>query len=58
MVVGEDEKSKEGAIYMIIARFDQSGGMLGAPYSVQKYKDFRNRDFDDLYEYASTPDFK
>ena len=24
-------------------------------YSVQKYKDFRNRDFDELYEYASTP---
>jgi hypothetical protein len=55
LVPGEDERSKEGAVSMTIVRKDHSGSTLSSPYSVSRYRDFRNREFDEIYDYSSTP---
>jgi hypothetical protein len=40
---------------LIIMRVDQNGEKMGNPYAMPKYEDFRNRPFDELFEWASTP---
>jgi hypothetical protein len=55
LVPGEDEKAKEAAVSLSIVKYDQSGNVAGAIYHISKYRDFRNRDFEELYDYASTP---
>jgi hypothetical protein len=55
MVPGADEAAKEAAASLVIAKYDQTGSRVGHPYQMPKYKDFRNRSFEDLYDYASTP---
>jgi hypothetical protein len=55
LVPGEDEKAKEAAVSLVIAKYDQTGNRVDNPYGITRYKDFRNRPFEELYDYASTP---
>jgi hypothetical protein len=34
------------------------GNPLGHPYKIEKYEDFANRPFDELYDFMSTPKYK
>lgn len=40
---------------LTIMNVDQRGEKVGSPYSIPKFEDFRNRPFDELFEWASTP---
>lgn len=40
---------------MTIVKKDYSGSTIGSPYAVSRYRDFRNREFDEIYDYSSTP---
>jgi hypothetical protein len=55
IIPGADEAAKEATASLVIAKYDQTGSRVGHPYQMPKYKDFRNRSFEDLYDYASTP---
>jgi hypothetical protein len=55
LVPCEDEKAKEATISLSIARYDQSGNTEGGVYTIAKYRDFRDSDFEELYDYTSTP---
>ena len=45
---------KEAAVSLSIVKYDQSGNVVGTIHQISKYRDFRNRDFEELYDYAST----
>jgi hypothetical protein len=34
------------------------GNRIDWPYQIEKYEDFANRPFDELWEYMSTPKYK
>jgi hypothetical protein len=55
LVPGENEKAKEAAVSLVIAKYDQTGNRVDNPYGITGYNDFRNRPFEELYDYASTP---
>jgi hypothetical protein len=47
--------SKNKVVSMVVVKVDSSGERNGNPYGIPKYEDFRNREFDELYDYAATP---
>jgi hypothetical protein len=40
---------------LVIGRVGDNGEQMGSAYAMSNYQDFRNREFDELYEWASTP---
>lgn len=46
------------SVALIISKLGYDGNPLGHPYQIEKYEDFANRPFDELYDYMSTPKYK
>jgi hypothetical protein len=46
------------SVTLIISKLGYDGIPLGNPYQIEKYEDFANRPFDELYNYMSTPKYK
>jgi hypothetical protein len=46
------------SVTLIILKLGYDGNPLGHPYQIEKYKDFANKPFDELYDFMSTPKYK
>jgi hypothetical protein len=46
------------SVSLIILKLGYDGNPLGHPYQIEKYEDFANRPFDELYDFMSTPKYK
>jgi hypothetical protein len=50
-----DAPGTQGTKQLVIQRIGDNGEKVGPAYAMPKYEDFRNRPFDELWEYAITP---
>jgi hypothetical protein len=46
------------SVTLIIRKLGYDGNPIGHPYHIEKYEDFANRPFDELYDFISTPKYK
>ena len=46
------------SVSLSIKRIGYDGNRIDWPYQIEKYEDFANRPFEELWEYVSTPRFK
>jgi hypothetical protein len=46
------------SVSLSIMRVGYDGNRIDWPYQIEKYEDFANRPFEELWEYVSTPKYK
>ena len=46
------------SVNLVIQKLGYDNNPIDHPYQIQKYEDFANRPFDELYDYMSTPKYK